>query len=221
MDLNVIMQWFLYVVPISKISDPENKILSLLNLGSFYKKKVKVREGFEEADQYDYERSSLQSLKAFEWLSLDHYSYDKSQGSVHVRIPGSSFPKSPTPGFQASEEEINKNKRALKGGGSNKHVRATSAPRLCSRAVLSSPDRERLIGSKTQTRRELLSPLKSHNSCLNRHTRCKIRSGDAEITAQQGHNKHPTESKKNIRAKGRPTPADKRHKKKDSEARCS
>lgn len=36
--------------------------------------KVKVREEIEEGDGYDYGRVSLQSLKAFEWLSLDHYS---------------------------------------------------------------------------------------------------------------------------------------------------
>ncbi|KAK4405963.1 hypothetical protein Sango_0602800 [Sesamum angolense] len=36
--------------------------------------KVKVRAQREEADQYAYEKSSLQSLKAFEWLSPQHIS---------------------------------------------------------------------------------------------------------------------------------------------------
>lgn len=167
---------------------------------------MKVREEVEEADQYDYERSSLQFLKAFEWLSLDHYSSGESPGSV-VRIPASYFPKS-----QPSKEDVDKNKRPLIHG-TKKHTRATSAPRLHPQPLSSSPfpapgsdD-----GSKTQTRRELLSPLKSHNSC-HRHTRCKIfpGSGDSEIgpRQQQGHIKHSMESKKNVRVRGRTTPAD-------------
>ncbi|KAI3459554.1 hypothetical protein Pfo_016217, partial [Paulownia fortunei] len=169
--------------------------------------KVKVREQIEEADQYDYEKSSLQSLKAFEWLSLDHFSSsDESPRSV-VRIRGSYVPKSPTPSFQASKEETNKKKR-IGMGENRKNVRATSAPRP--RAVLSSPDNDGIIGSKTQTRRELLSALKNHNSCQNRHTKCKVfpRSEGAEVAPTQGHNKESTECKNDIRLKGRTAPAD-------------
>ncbi|XP_047956627.1 uncharacterized protein LOC125202292 [Salvia hispanica] len=171
--------------------------------------KVKVRQEIEEADHYDYGITSLRSLKAFEWLSFDHYSSDDSPVSV-VRIPGSDFPKSPTPGFKASKET---NKAPI--GGSNKTKRATSAPRRLCCAVLSSPDRV-ISRSKTQTRRELLSPLKSHNSCLDRHTRCKIstKSGDAEATPPHAHNKHLTESKKHALVRGRPRPADEKQQKK-------
>ena len=33
-----------------------------------------MRQEIEEADHYDYGITSLRSLKAFEWLSFDHYS---------------------------------------------------------------------------------------------------------------------------------------------------
>lgn len=36
--------------------------------------KVKVREQIEGGDHHCYDRSCVQSLKAFEWLSLDHFS---------------------------------------------------------------------------------------------------------------------------------------------------
>ncbi|XP_042026780.1 uncharacterized protein LOC121773931 [Salvia splendens] len=171
--------------------------------------KVKVRqESEEEADHYDYGIISVRSLKAFEWLSFDHYSSDDSPVSV-VRIPASDFPKSPTPGFQAS-----KGTNRAPVGGSNNTKRATSAPRRLCCAVLSSPDRNGVITrSKTQTRRELLAPLKSHTSCLDRHTRCKIptKSGDAPPHA---HNKHLTESKRHVLVRGSPRPADEKQQKK-------
>lgn len=44
--------------------------------------KVKVREEKEEADQYAYEKSSLQSLKAFQWLSLADRSSSSSSGRI-------------------------------------------------------------------------------------------------------------------------------------------
>ncbi|KAI3469842.1 hypothetical protein Pfo_026505 [Paulownia fortunei] len=142
--------------------------------------KVKVRVQREEADQYAYEKSSLQSLKAFEWLSLHHFS---------------------------SSEETNKKKAVVEEN--QKNVRPTSAPRP--RAVLSSPDNDGLIGTKTQARRELLSGLKNHTSSQNRHTHSKIFPKSAAAVSfapTQGYNKESAEPKSNIRAKGRTSPAD-------------
>lgn len=55
--------------------------MGLLFFGTYYFSvfwevypKVKVRVQREEADQYAFEKTSLQSLKAFEWLSLHHFS---------------------------------------------------------------------------------------------------------------------------------------------------
>ncbi|KAL1536161.1 hypothetical protein AAHA92_28854 [Salvia divinorum] len=108
-------------------------ILGLLILCLSVYPKVKVLQEIEETDHYDYGITSLRSLKAFEWLSRDHYSSDDSPVSV-VRIPGSDFPKSPTPALQASKET---NKPPI--GGSNKNKRPTSAPRRLCCAALSSP----------------------------------------------------------------------------------
>ncbi|XP_073123448.1 uncharacterized protein [Henckelia pumila] len=167
--------------------------------------KVKVREDTEEADQYAYERSSLQSLKAFEWQSLRHFSSaDESLGSV-VRIPRSYVPLSPPPSFHSSKEETNK-KKMTDGEENGKNVRATSAPRP--RAVLSSPDNDGIILSKAQTRRELLSGLKDHDSCQNRHVHCKTfsRSAVAESFAPtKKQDKESIDYKDDVRAKGRNT----------------
>ncbi|PIN00197.1 hypothetical protein CDL12_27298 [Handroanthus impetiginosus] len=160
--------------------------------------KVKVREQNEGADQYDYGKSSLQSLKAFEWLSLDHASpsCDDSPQSV-VRIPGSYVPTSPSPCLIPSKEETNKKKWTI-WGKNQKSVRATLAPRV--RAVLSSPENDRISRSKTQTRRELLSDLKSHNSCQNRHTKCKFSTThSAEVFGPN--NKGSIECKNDMRTK--------------------
>lgn len=87
------------------------------------------------------------------------------------------------------------------------------------------PDRNnKVIRSKTQTRRELLSPLRSHDSCPDRHTRCKISPvpRDAEFSPQHSHDKHMMESKIYSLVKGRPTPAvEKRPKKTDNKPRFS
>ncbi|KAG8369799.1 hypothetical protein BUALT_Bualt14G0051200 [Buddleja alternifolia] len=100
--------------------------------------KVKVRVQKEEDDQYVYEKSSLESLKAFDWLSQNHFSSpDEAPGSV-ARIPRSYVPKSPIRNFLASKEETNKPKKTVVEE-SPKNVRATSAPRPRPRAVLSSP----------------------------------------------------------------------------------
>lgn len=163
--------------------------------------KVRVREDGEEADQYAYERSSLQSLKAFEWQSSRHFSStDESLESV-VRIPRSYVPMSPPPSFHSSKEETNE-----KMTDGEENGRTTSAPRP--RAVLSSPDNDKIILSKAQTKRELLSGLEDHNSCQNRHIHCKIfpRSAVAESfapTKRQG--KELIDHKDNGLAKGRNT----------------
>ncbi|KAL7145047.1 hypothetical protein ABFS83_07G052500 [Erythranthe nasuta] len=172
--------------------------------------KVKVRVQREEADQYAYEKSSLQSLKAFDWLSPHHFSSpDESTGSV-ARIPRSYAPKTPPPSFYASKEAAEKKKAVVEEN--QKNVRATSAPRPRPRAVLSSPDNDGIIGSKKQARTEVLSPgLKNQTSNHNRHKLCKIfpKSVSAESFApSQECNKKSAEQKNDSRAKGRTTLAD-------------
>ncbi|KAL8483170.1 hypothetical protein ACS0TY_026013 [Phlomoides rotata] len=123
--------------------------------------KVKVRVHGEEADQYDYEKASLQSLKAFEWLSSHNFT---STGSV-VRVPCAYYPKTPPPSFLSSKG-TNKEKTVVEEN--QKNVRATSAPRP--RAVLSSPDNDGIIGGRTQAKRQLFSGQKKRDSSQNRHT---------------------------------------------------
>ncbi|XP_011091233.1 uncharacterized protein LOC105171728 [Sesamum indicum] len=163
--------------------------------------KVKVRVQREEADQYAYEKSSLQSLKAFEWLSPQHFSSsDDSPGPV-ARVPRSYAPKSPPPSFYASRELANKKNTVMEE--SPKKARATSAPRP--RAVLSSPENDRIIGSRTQERKEEHSGLKNGGPNQNRRPQCKIfpKSSAAEsFTPAQGHNKGSAEPKDDTRAKG-------------------
>ncbi|KAL2506520.1 Uncharacterized protein Adt_22141 [Abeliophyllum distichum] len=168
--------------------------------------RVKVSEQ-EEDDQYAYEKGSLQSLKGFEWLSLhDSSSPDESPQSP-VRIPGSYVPKSAKYNFRTSKEETDNKKTVL--GENRINLTASSIPRP--RAVLSSPDNDGIDRSKTKTRRELLSGLKNHNLCQNRHTQCKVipRSSDAEsFTSSLLNNKEAVERNNDYRAKGRAVQAD-------------
>ncbi|XP_022872673.1 uncharacterized protein LOC111391655 isoform X2 [Olea europaea var. sylvestris] len=86
--------------------------------------RVKVRVETNEENQYAYEKSSLQSLKGFQWLSLDDSSSLDESPQSPVRIPGSYVPKSKDNKKTVLEEKpVN--------------VRASSIPRP--RAVLSSP----------------------------------------------------------------------------------
>ncbi|KAL6519860.1 hypothetical protein OROMI_032754 [Orobanche minor] len=97
--------------------------------------KVKVRIEREEDDQFAYENTSLESLKAFEWLSLHHSSsLDESPAPVARVLPGSYSPKSPNPSFLTSKVA---NKKKAVTEENRKNVRPASAPRP--RAVLSSP----------------------------------------------------------------------------------
>lgn len=162
--------------------------------------KVKVRVQREDADQYAYEKTSLQSLKAFEWLSVNDSSSPDDSPRPVVRLPRSYVPQSPPPSFYRSKEETNKMSAVVKEN--QKTVRATSAPRP--RAVLSSPDNDGIIGSRTQP-----SPgLKNRDSCPNRHTQCKIfpKSTAAEGVARtKPHDKESSELKHDVRARGRVT----------------
>ncbi|KAL3626484.1 hypothetical protein CASFOL_030033 [Castilleja foliolosa] len=163
--------------------------------------KVKVRVHRDEDDIYAYEKSSLESLKAFDWLSLHHSS--SSDKSPVVRVPPPYAPKSPAPSFRLTPKDANKKKAVVEEN--RKDVRHSSAPRP--RAVLSSPDNDGIIGSKTSTRTKLFSGLKDRPPSQNRHSRCKIfpKSSGSEgfITTIQGYNKESTEPKNEIRAKGR------------------
>ncbi|KAK4388099.1 hypothetical protein Sango_2416500 [Sesamum angolense] len=140
-------------------------------LGGLVYPKVKVTEEIEEVDECDYEKSSLRSLKTFEWLSVDHFPSSGASQRLAVRIPDLSVLKSSRPSFQGSKEKM-KNKQRTIVTKNQKNGRATSAPRP--RAVLSSPDNDGIRRSKTQTRKELVSALKSHNLCQKRHMRCKV-----------------------------------------------
>ncbi|KAL8479655.1 hypothetical protein ACS0TY_026532 [Phlomoides rotata] len=170
--------------------------------------KVKVRVQGEEADQYDYEKVSLQSLKAFEWLSSHNFtSTDDSPGSV-VRVPRTYYPKTPPPSFLSSQG-TNKEKTVVEEN--QKNVRATSAPRP--RAVLSSPDNDGIIGGRTHAKRQLFSGLKKRDSSQNRHTQCKIfpKSAAAEgVAPTKGLNKESAEPKSDNRTKSRTAVTDSR-----------
>ncbi|CAI9776028.1 unnamed protein product [Fraxinus pennsylvanica] len=170
--------------------------------------RVKVRKQVEEDDQYAYEKISLQSVKAFEWLSLNDFSSsDESPPSI-VRVRGSNVPKSPISTCTGSKGEEN-NKTKTVSAENRKNVRASSVPRP--RAVLSSPDNDGIIGSKTKTRRELHPSTKSHNTCQNRHTQHKVfpRSTAAEsFGSTLVNNKEASERKNDPPAKGRAVPPD-------------
>ncbi|XP_011073719.1 uncharacterized protein LOC105158608 isoform X2 [Sesamum indicum] len=161
--------------------------------------KVKVKEEIEEADECGYEKSSL---KTFEWLSLDHF---PSSGASQRLVVNSNVPKSSRPSLQASKEKAN-NKQRVVVAKNHKNGRAASAPRP--RAILSSPENDGILWSKTQTRKELLSALKSHNLCQNRHTRCKVFPRSERGVVTQIHNKESFEKKQDIRSKERTTRAD-------------
>ncbi|XP_022872672.1 uncharacterized protein LOC111391655 isoform X1 [Olea europaea var. sylvestris] len=150
--------------------------------------RVKVRVETNEENQYAYEKSSLQSLKGFQWLSLDDSSSLDESPQSPVRIPGSYVPKSKDNKKTVLEEKpVN--------------VRASSIPRP--RAVLSSPDNDEINRSKMTTRRELLSGQKNHNLCQNRHTQCKvIPRYAASFTSSIVGNKEAVERKNDYRAKG-------------------
>ncbi|KAG6436682.1 hypothetical protein SASPL_101584 [Salvia splendens] len=166
--------------------------------------KVKVRVQREDADQYAYEKNSLQSLKAFEWLSLNHSSSSDDSSRPVVRVPQSYVPLSPPPSFYRSKEETNKKKADVKDG--QKCLRATSAPRP--RAVLSSPENDEIIGQRTPTRTQPSPGLKSRHGIQNRHTLCKIfpKSTTAEgLTPRKTHAKESSELKNDVIAKGRVT----------------
>ncbi|KAL0414220.1 UNVERIFIED_CONTAM: hypothetical protein Sradi_1623700 [Sesamum radiatum] len=131
---------------------------------------------------------------------------DDSPGPV-ARVPRSYAPKSPTPSFYASREQANKKKTVTEE--SPKKGRATSAPRP--RAVLSSPENDRIIGSRTQERKEEHSGLKNGGPYQNRRPQCKIfpKSSSAEsFTPAQGQNKESADPKDGTRAKGGPEGAD-------------
>nr|XP_047977101.1 uncharacterized protein LOC125219229 [Salvia hispanica] len=168
--------------------------------------KVKVRVQREDADQYAYEKNSLQSLKAFEWLSLNHSSSSDDSSRPVVRVPQSYVPLSPPPSFYRSKEETNKKNADVKDG--QKSLRATSAPRP--RAVLSSPDNDEIIGQRTPTRTptQPFPGHKSRHAIQNRHTLCKIfpKSTTAEgLTPRKTHAKESSELKNDVIAKGRVT----------------
>ncbi|CAA0817465.1 Unknown protein [Striga hermonthica] len=178
--------------------------LNLKIRGNMYPKvKVRVQREEDDDDQYGYEKSSLESLKAFEWLSLHHSSSsDESPVSV-VRVPRAYAPKSPAPGFLSSKDT--KEKKAVVEGNW-KSARPASAPRP--RAVLSSPDNDGLIGSKTLARGKQFSGLKNRPASQNRHSQCKnfLKSSNFEggftFTAQ-GYHKESAEPNNSLRTKGR------------------
>lgn len=166
--------------------------------------RVKVRKQVEEDDQYAFEKISLQSVKAFEWLSLNDFSSSDEPPASIVRVPGSNVPKSPISTYTGSKGEEN-NKTKTVSAENRKNVRASSVPRP--RAVLSSPDNDGIIGSKTKTRRELHPSTKGQN----RHAQHKVfpRSTTAESFGSTLVNNKEASERKNIPpAKGRAVPPD-------------
>ncbi|XP_070029738.1 uncharacterized protein [Nicotiana sylvestris] len=95
---------------------------------------------------------------------------DDSPTSV-VRIPRACILSPDRHGISSSTGRTKDNNQNI-SGGSKTNARASSVPRP--RAVLSSPDNDQMIRNRGKTKAELISGLKSRNSCQNRHhTRCK------------------------------------------------
>ncbi|XP_059632302.1 uncharacterized protein LOC132274946 [Cornus florida] len=136
--------------------------------------KVKVRE----QEQDDQDRSFLPSLEAFESLSIhdfDSPANESKYGSPAsiVRIPTHHISNSATPAVPVVKEAGKNNSSNRKDVEDSKpNIRAGSI--LRPRAVLSSPDNDGMIRSRKKTRAELMSGLKNHNLCQNRHTQCKV-----------------------------------------------
>ncbi|KAH7857421.1 hypothetical protein Vadar_012524 [Vaccinium darrowii] len=128
---------------------------------------------------------------------------DDSPRSV-VRIPksyisNSDIPMTPLP----KGKRDNKVKDAE---DSKPDVKATSV--LRPRAVLSSPDNDGAIRNRNKAKAELLSGLKNHNLCQNRHTRCKVtpkRSTSENSITKKGEPKEVADSKSELKGRRRST----------------
>ncbi|XP_060180990.1 uncharacterized protein LOC132610672 isoform X2 [Lycium barbarum] len=126
--------------------------------------RVKVRVQKEEDDEYAYE--SLPSLKAFESLSISDFSSSDDSPTSVVRIPRACILSPDRHGLPLSTGRTKDNSQNI-FGGSKTNPRATSVPRP--RAVLSSPDNDQMISTRRKTKAEVISGLKNHNACQNRH----------------------------------------------------
>ncbi|KAM3326888.1 hypothetical protein P3S67_002014 [Capsicum chacoense] len=132
--------------------------------------RVKVRQQKEEDDQYGYE--SLPSLKAFESLSISNFSSSDDSPTSVVRIPRACILSPDRHGLPSSRGRTKDNNQNI-FGGTKTNARASSVPRP--RAVLSSPDNDQMISMRSKTKAEVISGLKNHNSCQNRHhIKCKL-----------------------------------------------
>ncbi|CAH9095171.1 unnamed protein product [Cuscuta epithymum] len=134
--------------------------------------KVKVRDQEEGDDDrwYAYGLGSLESLKAFEAISLSVLSSSDDSPTSVVRIPTSymsSSPKPPTP----LPTEATSTKSEKTSSGRETTMRASLVPRP--RAVLSSPDNDQIIGSSNKGRARLRPSLRNQNVCQSRGVQCK------------------------------------------------
>ncbi|GMH08282.1 hypothetical protein Nepgr_010122 [Nepenthes gracilis] len=132
--------------------------------------KVKVREQNQE-DPQDRQGRSLQKLKDFDSLSLGNMTSTVKEHK-HISPPSTAeVPSSHTqitPPLSRGLQNVDKEAEVE----DKPHIRASSI--LRPRAVLSSPDNDQMIGSKHKAKVERHSALKDHNSCQNRHSKCKV-----------------------------------------------
>ncbi|XP_057470459.1 uncharacterized protein LOC130759368 isoform X2 [Actinidia eriantha] len=166
--------------------------------------KVKVRELKED----DHEAISWPPLGAFESLSIDDLnssvteSEDDTPPSV-VRIPKSYIPTSAIPVIPLSKGEgmSSNKKKAVDDSNLNSRDRSLLRPR----AVLSSPDNDGMIGSRNKAKPALLSGLKDHNLCQNRHTQCKfVPRRNAVETPTKEDSKEAADHRTNLKSKRGP-----------------
>ncbi|KAF7150575.1 hypothetical protein RHSIM_Rhsim02G0043800 [Rhododendron simsii] len=139
---------------------------------------------------------------------------DDSPRSV-VRIPESYISNSAIRMTPLSKAEGKSDIKVKDAEDNKQNVKATSV--LRPRAVLSSPDndgvfgnrnKDGVIGNRSKAKAELLSDLKNHNLCQNRHTRCKVtpkRSTNENSITKKGESKEAGDSKSELKVRGRST----------------
>lgn len=170
--------------------------------------KVKVRK-HEEDDQtafyvHDGPLEDFESLHRHDLNSSVTEFDDDSPRSV-VRIPKSYISNSDIPMTPLPKEGKIDNK-VKDAEGSKPDAKTTSV--LRPRAVLSSPDNDGVIRNRNKVKAELLSGLKNHNLCQNRHIRCKVspkRSTSENSITKKGEPKEVADSKSELKGRRRST----------------
>jgi len=171
--------------------------------------KVKVRE-HEEDDQiafYVHEGplEDFESLHTYDLNSSVTEFDDDSPRSV-VRIPKSYISNSDIPMTPLPKAEGKRDNKVKDAEDSKPDVKVASV--LRPRAVLSSPDNDGVIRNRNKAKADLLSGLKNHNLCQNRHTRCKVtpkRSTSENSITKKGESREVAAIKSELKGRRRST----------------